>query len=89
MWFSHGMEYINYFLTTYSILFIYSELALPDTFNSWFLITELHLWMMFIRLMKEGAEGSMIRNFIMEALWNDVEYRSKKLGHVSFLDKNY
>lgn len=35
--------------------------------------------------MHEGTKGSMIRNFIMEALWNDVEFRSKKLATVSFL----
>lgn len=44
--------------------------------------------MIFVRLMNEGAKGSMIRNFIMEALWNDVEFRSKKLGHVSLLILN-
>lgn len=41
--------------------------------------------MVFVRLMKEGAQGSMIRNYIMEALWNDVEFRSKKLAFVSFI----
>lgn len=62
---------------------MFSELDLPDTFNSWFIITELHLWMVFIRLMHEGTKGSMIRNFMMEALWNDVGFRTKKLGTVS------
>lgn len=45
--------------------------------------------MIFVRLMNEKTKGSMIRNFIMEALWNDVEFRSKKLGHVSFLICNF
>lgn len=58
---------------------------MPDTFNSWFIITELHLWMIFVRLMNEGTQGTMIRNFVMEALWNDVEFRSKKLATVSFI----
>ncbi|XP_060843175.1 ubiquinol-cytochrome-c reductase complex assembly factor 1 [Rhopalosiphum padi] len=62
---------------------IMSKLNLPDTFNSWFIITELHLWMIFVRLMNEGTKGTMIRNFLMEALWNDVEFRSKKLATVS------
>lgn len=76
-----------YFLSTNFVLFL--ELNLPDTFNSWFIITELHLWMIFARMMNESTKGSMIRNFIMEALWNDVEFRSKKLGHVSFSDYNW
>ncbi|XP_022170158.1 ubiquinol-cytochrome-c reductase complex assembly factor 1 isoform X2 [Myzus persicae] len=59
------------------------KLDLPDTFNSWFIITELHLWMIFVRFMHEGTQGTMIRNFIMEALWNDVEFRSKKLATVN------
>jgi len=40
--------------------------------------------MIFVRLMNEGTKGTMIRNFLMEALWNDVEFRSKKLATVSF-----
>ncbi|KAL4084551.1 hypothetical protein QTP88_027499 [Uroleucon formosanum] len=62
---------------------IITKLDLPDTFNSWFIITELHLWMIFVRFMNEGTQGTMIRNFIMEALWNDVEFRSKKLAIVN------
>lgn len=42
--------------------------------------------MVFVRLMHEGTTGSTIRNYIIEALWNDVEFRSKKLGHVSFIN---
>lgn len=67
---------------TYLPIYLFSELNLPDSFNSWFLITELHLWMVFVRLMNEGTKGSMVRNFITEALWNDVEFRTKKLGPV-------
>lgn len=74
---------IRYFHKTQQV-FLFSELNLPDTFNSWFLITELHLWMVCVRLMNEGTKGSMIRNYLVEALWNDVEFRAKKLGPVSF-----
>lgn len=38
--------------------------------------------MVFVRLMNESTKGTMIRNFMVEALWNDVDFRSKKLGHV-------
>jgi len=62
---------------------IITKLNLPDTFNSWFIITELHLWMVFVRLMNESTKGKMIRNFMVEALWNDIDFRSKKLGHLS------
>ncbi|XP_042862636.1 ubiquinol-cytochrome-c reductase complex assembly factor 1-like [Penaeus japonicus] len=56
---------------------------LPDTFFSWFLVTELHIWMLMVRLMAEGKEGRFTRNALIEALWEDADARSKKLGAAS------
>lgn len=56
---------------------------LPDTFFSWFLVTELHIWMLMVRLMAEGNEGRFTRNALIEALWEDADARSKKLGAAS------
>lgn len=57
---------------------------MPDTFNTWFLITELHVWMLLVRSMAEGAEkdaaGRYLRNCIVETMWNDVTTRAKKLA---------
>ena len=57
---------------------------MPNTFNSWFLVTELHVWLLLTRLMAEGSEtgekGRFMRNSIVEAMWNDVNSRAKKLG---------
>lgn len=57
---------------------------LPNTFNSWFLVTELHVWMILLRAMAEGSEsgedGRFMRNCIVEAMWDDVNKRAKKLG---------
>lgn len=57
---------------------------MPDTFNSWFLITELHCWMILTRVMNEGPEtgqdGRFMRNCIVESMWADVQLRSKKLS---------
>lgn len=55
------------------------EFDLPDTFNSWFRITELHLWMVLCRLAAEGKEGKTMRNFIITNTWTDIEKKSKKL----------
>ncbi|GAB0086612.1 ubiquinol-cytochrome-c reductase complex assembly factor 1 [Sergentomyia squamirostris] len=56
---------------------------LPNTFNSWFLVTELHVWMVLTRAMAEGPErgenGRFMRNCIVEAMWSDVNARAKKL----------
>ncbi|KAF4517036.1 hypothetical protein B566_EDAN004656 [Ephemera danica] len=55
------------------------EVKMPDTLFSWFLVTELHCWLLMTRAMAEGAEGRAVRNSITEALWQDVSTRIKKL----------
>lgn len=62
----------------------FEKFGLPNTFVSWFLITELHVWMLLVRSMAEGSEknenGRFMRNTIVEAMWMDVSSRAKKLG---------
>lgn len=58
----------------------FKEFDLPDTFYSWFAITELYVWMLSVRAMAEGEDGKILRNAIIEALWADVAQRVKKLG---------
>jgi len=53
---------------------------MPDTFNSWFLVTELHIWMLSARLMTEGEYGRTTRNAIIEALWQDCDQRAKSIS---------
>ncbi|XP_065573985.1 ubiquinol-cytochrome c reductase complex assembly factor 1-like isoform X2 [Artemia franciscana] len=52
---------------------------MPDTFYSWFTVTELHVWMLLVRAMDIPDDGRFLRNMIVEAMWNDVQTRSKKL----------
>lgn len=33
-----------------------------------------------VRLMNEGENGRLVRNALVEAMWEDVEYKSKQLG---------
>lgn len=63
----------------------FKEYGLKDTFYSWFVVTELHIWMLATRTMAEGEEGTILRNGIIECLWVDVLERIKALG-VSTLD---
>lgn len=58
-------------------------LQLPDTFYSWFVVTELHIWMLSVRAMAEGQDGRELRNGLVEALWADVDQRVKKIGAVN------
>ncbi|KAI9587079.1 ubiquinol-cytochrome-c reductase complex assembly factor 1 [Glossina fuscipes] len=68
-------------------LTFFQEFDMPNTFNSWFLVTELHVWMLLLRAMAEGSEsgedGRFMRNCIVEAMWGDVNTRAKKLGSIS------
>lgn len=65
-------------------LAFFKDFDMPNTFNSWFLVTELHVWMLLLRSMAEGSEsgedGRFLRNCIVEAMWGDVNTRAKKLG---------
>ncbi|KAF5280054.1 hypothetical protein FQA39_LY18169 [Lamprigera yunnana] len=62
---------------------MFKSLNLPDTFYSWFVITELHIWLLTVRFMAEGENGRIVRNYIVQALWADVEERTKKLGEIN------
>jgi len=70
---TNQIDYDNYF----------QSLNMPDTFFSWFLVTELYVWMLMARVMNEGENGRLVRNAIVEAMWQDVDYRSKQLGETS------
>ncbi|KAL0832819.1 hypothetical protein ABMA28_000980 [Loxostege sticticalis] len=70
----------------------FEKLDLPDTFVSWFTITELHVWILMVRYMAEDisistndkkqyvkGDGHFVRNCIIEALWADVGNKIKLL----------
>lgn len=70
----------------------FEHLELPDTFTSWFTITELHVWMLMVRYMAEDimlsaadkkkyikGDGHFVRNCIVEAMWADVGNKIKLL----------
>ncbi|KZC03842.1 Ubiquinol-cytochrome c reductase complex chaperone CBP3 like protein, partial [Dufourea novaeangliae] len=58
----------------------YKDYNMPDTFFSWYLVTELHVWMLMVRFMGEGEEGKLVRNNLAEAMWQDVDGRMSKLA---------
>ncbi|XP_013774475.1 ubiquinol-cytochrome-c reductase complex assembly factor 1-like [Limulus polyphemus] len=65
----------------------FTRYQLPDTFLSWFLVMELHVWMCLVRVMKEGDKGRFVRNKVVEAMWKDVDMRLSKLGESSAAKK--
>lgn len=56
---------------------------MENSFNSWFLINSLHVWMLMVRAMGERENGVFIRNKIVEAMWKDVDLRTKHLGETN------
>ncbi|KAL1115842.1 hypothetical protein AAG570_006132 [Ranatra chinensis] len=44
------------------------------------MLTELHVWMLMVRAMADADSGRAVRNSLVEALWQDVAQRVKKLG---------
>lgn len=89
-WLNHSrskLKRIGYYLyetvpdgIDYSLFF--EEFDMEDTFFSWFLITELHVWLVMVRVMAEANEGRYVRNAVVEAMWSDVSTRCRKLGPI-------
>ncbi|XP_013870750.1 ubiquinol-cytochrome c reductase complex assembly factor 1 [Austrofundulus limnaeus] len=62
----------------------FERCSLADTLNSWFLVTQLHVWMCLVRMRQEGREGRFLCHYIVHAMWGDVEQRSKIMGIDAF-----
>lgn len=62
----------------------FSYLKLQDTFLSWFLVTELHVWMCMTRGMAEldDRRALCIQHELARNLWSDAEKRIGKVGFV-------
>ena len=58
------------------VLTFIEEFNLPDTYYSWFIVSELHLWMLSVRLMSEGCKDCQeVRNWMIKAFWDDCDER--------------
>ena len=58
----------------------YEAAGMPDTFQSWFLINQLHVWMCLVRLKPEGKDGRYVYRRMVHIFWDDVEERMKVMG---------
>ena len=56
---------------------------LPDTYQSWFLVSELHVYLVSNRLMvNQSDEGEIIRNSMIRSMWIDCQERIKLLAEI-------
>ncbi|XP_078508321.1 ubiquinol-cytochrome c reductase complex assembly factor 1 [Lissotriton helveticus] len=58
----------------------FNKCNLPDTLNSWFLVTQLHVWMSLVRLKQEGRAGKYMCRYVVHSMWEDVQQRGKVMG---------
>lgn len=56
-----------------------TKFNMRDEFHSWFLITELHSWMLMVRAMAEEGHPVRIRDGISNVFWDDILRRAKAL----------
>ncbi|KAM3921208.1 ubiquinol-cytochrome c reductase complex assembly factor 1 [Leptodactylus fuscus] len=66
----------------------FEKCNLPDTLNSWFLVTQLHVWMCLVRMKQEGRAGKYMCKFIVFSMWEDAEQRGKVMGIDAITMKN-
>ena len=69
-----------FFIATLCINFTFPACSLPDTFQSWFLVAHLHVWLCLVRLKREGKDGSLVIREVVTTFWHDVEQRMRVLG---------
>ena len=56
---------------------------LPDTFRSWFLVSELHIYMICNRLLVgQTYDGNRIKIAVVKSLWEDCLERVKLLADI-------
>lgn len=53
---------------------------MPPSFYSWYKITLLHMWLLFVRfrLFKKG--GNEFSQALLDRFWEDMEFRQKGIG---------
>lgn len=52
---------------------------MPDTFQSWFYVMQLHVWLLLVRLRSEGSAGQNLAYSMVEIMWQDIEARIRLL----------
>jgi len=66
---------------------IFVSCKMPDTYQSWFNIISLHMWMILVRLKQEGDIGRTLSRHVIEVMWNDMEERLRLLDVIDTSEK--
>ncbi|XP_072100219.1 ubiquinol-cytochrome c reductase complex assembly factor 1 isoform X1 [Mobula birostris] len=68
---------------------IFARCSLSDTLSSWFLVTQLHVWISLVRMKQEGREGKYMCRYIVHSMWEDLQQRGKLMGIESIVLKQH
>ena len=63
----------------FDINFLKKECNLPDNFQSWFSVTQLHVWMLMVHLRAEG-QGKLYIQELANRFFEDAEVRIRDHG---------
>ncbi|KAJ1973259.1 Ubiquinol cytochrome-c reductase assembly protein Cbp3 [Dimargaris cristalligena] len=59
--------------------FYIDTLGLPDTYQTWFSVTQLHAWMLIVRIRNEDNAKNLHQEFINH-MFHDAETRMRRMG---------
>jgi len=62
-----------------------TETGLPDVFNSWFVLLQLHMWIVYVKIAQMGPEGFLLKDYMYIQMWTDVEKRLKSLEDMNVI----
>ncbi|XP_071959667.1 ubiquinol-cytochrome-c reductase complex assembly factor 1-like [Antedon mediterranea] len=65
-----GVDFVNFF----------KACKMSDTLFSWFLVTQLHVWMCMVRLRQEGREGKYLTHYLILSMWTDIAERGRVMN---------
>lgn len=71
------MLYLN--LTDLEYLDFVTRFNMPDEFLSWFLVSELHAWMLMVRTRSETIQPDGLSDGVNRMFWDDTKKRMKPL----------
>ncbi|KAI5711398.1 hypothetical protein M8J75_000118 [Diaphorina citri] len=74
-----GYQMYESIIKNVNYLQFFKDFEMEDTFHSWFLVVELHVWMMSVRVMRDEEFGKVVRDGIIQTMWSDIEERSQHL----------
>eukprot|EP00912_Choanoflagellata_sp_UC4_P001920 UC4_evm2s1233 len=58
----------------------YDVCKMPDTMQSRFVVTLVHVWLCMVRLKPEGQEGKYVYKQLVKLFWQDMEHKMSLFG---------